>query len=204
MKGWQLFYWHVSIILFAMATVHSLWQPLRLMTHWAWTIRIRKHVQTDPHGAKSSIPTGPSSCPEQCGRPWDIQYIFPCLHPTFTTYIIIYIYVCVCLIFKKFQDLASPTPMDHHILSYYHILLYILSYMIIYDRIIYDHHFLPIFRVAIIEDIPDPLWQSFGMAVWSPSHWHTTDASLAGPLPWNWEMGRVLKGPKVSLGPKGC
>ena len=97
--------------------------------------------------------------------------------------ILLYIYMCVCLIFKKFQDLASPTPMDHHILSYYHILLYILSYMIIYDRIIYDHHFLPIFRVAIIEDIPDPLWQSFGMAVWSPSHWHTTDASLAGPLP---------------------
>ena len=92
MKGWQLFYWHVSIILFAMATVHNLWQPLRLMTHWAWTIRIRKHVQTDPHGAKSNIPTGPSSCPEQCGRPWDIQYIFPCLHPTFTTYIVIYTY----------------------------------------------------------------------------------------------------------------
>ena len=132
MKGWQLFYWHVSIILFAMATVHSLWQPLRLMTHWAWTIRIRKHVQTDPHGAKSSIPTGPSSCPEQCGRPWDIQYIFPCLHPTFTTYIIIYIYVCVWFSrsFKTWHPQLQWIIIYYHIIIYYYIYYHIWSYMI--------------------------------------------------------------------------
>ena len=152
MKGWQLFYWHVSIILFAMATVHSLWQPLRLMTHWAWTIRIRKHVQTDPHGAKSSIPTGPSSCPEQCGRPWDIQYIFPCLHPTFTTYIIIYIYMCVCVFdFQEVSRLGIPNSNGS---SYIIILSYIIIYIIIYDHIWSNH-----------------IWSSFSPYFQSGYHW---------------------------------
>ena len=134
---------------------------------------------------------------------------------------------------QTFRQVQAPVPsnvVDHGtsntfshafilllrlILLYIHIIIYIYNYIYIiiniyvcvcvwFSRSFKTWH--PQLQWIIIFSLFSE-WRSFGMAVWSPSHWHTTDASLAGPLPWNWEMGRVLKGPKaykVSLGPKDC